>query len=70
MNDPLIPTSEAARIHDVTTSTIRKWVQRGLLKSPFKIGGTSYYRLSDVDEAEWKARTRDTTGRAQTRLDK
>lgn len=68
MSDPLVSTREAAALHDVAESTIRKWVQRGLLAPEFTAGGASFYRLSEVDRAEMVARVRDVSGRARRRL--
>jgi DNA-binding transcriptional MerR regulator len=68
MNDPLITTRQAALLHDVAESTIRAWVARDILRPTARIGRTSYYRTSDVDEAEYLARTRDVSGRSNTRL--
>lgn len=68
MSDALVSTRQAATLHDVAESTIRKWVQRGLLRPEFTAGGTSFYRVSDVDRAEMLARVRDVTGRARRRL--
>lgn len=68
VSDPLVSTREAATLHDVAESTIRSWVRRGLLRPVFTAGGTSFYRMSEVDRAEMLARVRDVTGRARRRL--
>lgn len=67
IHDPLVTTKQAAAAHGVDATTIRQWVSRGLLHSAGKVGKSAVYRLSDVDEAEYLSRTRDTTGRATRR---
>lgn len=67
IHDPLVTTTQAAHIHGVKPGTVRSWAARGLLTPELRLAGQPLYRLSAVDEAEHAARTRDTTGRTQTR---
>lgn len=67
IHDPLVTTAQAAHAHGVAQETIRSWAARGLLKPERRDGRTPLYRLSDVDEAEYLSRTRDTTGRTARR---
>jgi DNA-binding transcriptional MerR regulator len=68
IHDPLVTTSQAAQAHGVAPATIRSWANRGLLTPARRDGRTPLYRLSDVDEAEYLSRTRDTTGRTTRRI--
>jgi len=67
IHDPLVTTRQAAALHGVEAATVRSWAARGLLKAERRDGRTPLYRLSDVDEAEYVSRTRDTTGRTSRR---
>jgi len=67
IHDPLVTTAQAAHLHGVAQGTIRSWAARGLLTAERRDGRSPLYRLSDVDEAEFLSRTRDTTGRASGR---
>jgi DNA-binding transcriptional MerR regulator len=66
-DDVLISTRAAALLHDVTKPTIRTWVHRGLLTPTHRDDNGMWFLPQDVDRAEWAARQRDTTGRAQQR---
>lgn len=63
-----VTTNQAAAIHDVTPSTIRSWVLRGLLAPHTNVQGANVFRLSDVDKAEMESRRRDKSKRAQSRI--
>lgn len=65
--DPLVTTAQAALAHGVEPATVRSWAARGLLTAACRIGRQPLYRLSDVDEAEYVSRTRDSTGRTSRR---
>ena len=67
MNDPYVTTQQAAQIHGVDPTVIRQWASRGLLVAAGRIGRQPYYRLSDVDHAEYLSRTRDKTGQSARR---
>lgn len=67
IHDPFVTTQQAAEIHGVDVATVRQWASRGLLVAAGRVGRSPYYLLSDVDEAEYVSRTRDTTGRASRR---
>jgi DNA-binding transcriptional MerR regulator len=67
-DETIVSAARAAELHDVSQSTIRAWVARGLLNPVGHVNGAAYFRLSDVDEAEWKARQRDVSGRSKRRL--
>ncbi|BCL29601.1 helix-turn-helix domain-containing protein [Streptomyces aurantiacus] len=59
---PLITTELAADEAGVTTATIRKWVQRGHLRSAGTQGRRRLFRLEDVFAAErtaYRARRHD-----------
>jgi DNA-binding transcriptional MerR regulator len=68
IDDPLVTTAQAALLHGVAQATIRSWAARGLLTPERHVGKVPMYRLSDVDEAELKARQRDVSGRTTKRL--
>ena len=67
IHDPLVTTAQAAALHGVAQATIRSWAARGLLTAERRDHRGAMYRLSDVDEAEYVSRTRDTTGRSTGR---
>ena len=69
IHDPLVTTAQAAFLHNVEAATIRSWAARGILKAEIRDGRTPLYRLSDVDEAEFLSRSRDTTGRTSRRTE-
>ena len=69
IHDPLVTTQQAAMLHGVDAATVRSWAARGLLKADRRDGRRPLYRLSDVDEAEYLSRTRDTTGRTSRRIE-
>ncbi len=62
LDAPLITTELAADEAGVTTATIRKWVQRGHLRSAGSQGRRRLFRLEDVFAAErttYRARRHD-----------
>ncbi|PSM41540.1 hypothetical protein C6Y14_19820 [Streptomyces dioscori] len=62
LGTPLITTELAADEAGVTTATIRKWVQRGHLRSAGSQGRRRLFRLEDVFAAErttYRARSHD-----------
>lgn len=63
-----VTTRQAAKLHDVTPSTIRSWANRGLLTPVAATSTLTLYRTQDVDRAEQQARRRDRTGKARARL--
>ncbi|GGS86805.1 hypothetical protein GCM10010254_03250 [Streptomyces chromofuscus] len=52
MNPALITAELAATEAGVTAATIRKWVQRGHLRTAGRQGRRQFYRLEDVFAAE------------------
>lgn len=49
MPDVLFTTSQIAERFQVDTSTVRKWVARGLLKAVTLPGGHHRFRAEDID---------------------
>jgi DNA-binding transcriptional MerR regulator len=58
---PLVTISDAARMADISTETIRKYVNQGILKTEFD-GGMVYYR--ELLRASWETKQRHMTSNA------
>ena len=48
-SDRLIPSPQTAEVLGVSPRTIRRWAKQGLL-DPVRVGGSTRYRLSDIEE--------------------
>ena len=64
----MLSTRDAALLAGVSISTIRTWVNRGILTPALRVDGKTWFRVADVDRAEHTARQRDVTGRALRRV--
>ena len=48
----LIPKKTVAQMYGVSLVTIQKWVNKGILPNPIKLGGRVYFRETDLRNME------------------